>query len=179
VDIDIRNICSGFSYCVSILDTLYVWHGCGSPSAERKVAMEYGQTLTSTPDDIVVLVENENDDDQMFWMVLGDEAEYAKADYWRWRSSIGGVTPRIWSVEAGRKGAVRNFLHRYLVRDVLNMAPQLSAVQSFYKEGSPHNSVYILDCVFEFFVLVPSGARGKRRDINLALSVAKARPVHT
>lgn len=29
-----------------------------------------------------------------------------------------------------------------------------------------------MDCVFEFFVLVPSGARGKRRDINLALSVA-------
>jgi hypothetical protein len=29
-----------------------------------------------------------------------------------------------------------------------------------------------MDCVFELFVLVSSGARGKRRDISLALSVA-------
>ncbi|KAJ6587043.1 hypothetical protein DFH09DRAFT_1142397 [Mycena vulgaris] len=152
VDIDIRNICSGFSYCVSILDTLFVWHGCGSTSDERKAAMEYGQTLTSNPDDIVVLTENGNDDDEMFWMVLGDEAEYAKADYWRWRASI-GLSPRIWSVEAARKEAVL-------------------PVQTFYKEQSPQTCVYILDCVFEFFVLVPSGARGKRRDISLALSIA-------
>ncbi|KAJ7703074.1 hypothetical protein B0H17DRAFT_1041507 [Mycena rosella] len=153
VDIDIKNICSGFSYCVSILDTLFVWHGCGSTPVERKAAMEYGQTLTSSPDDIVVLIENESDgDDEMFWMVLGDEAEYAKADYWQWRSSV-GLSPRIWSVEAARKDAI-------------------SPVQSFYQEESPHTSVYILDCVFEFFVLIPSGARGRRRDLNLALSVA-------
>jgi hypothetical protein len=105
VDIDIKNICSGFSYCVSILDTLYVWHGCGSTSAERAAAMDYGRTLTSNPDDIVVLIENESDDDEMFWMVLGDESEYAKADYWKWRPSI-GFTPRIWSVDAGRKDTV-------------------------------------------------------------------------
>ncbi|KAJ7497417.1 hypothetical protein FB451DRAFT_1120918 [Mycena latifolia] len=152
VDIDIKNICSGFSYCVSILDTLFVWHGCGSTSVERKAAIEYGQTLTSSPDNIVVLIENENDDDEMFWMVLGDEAEYAKADYWKWRPSL-ALTPRIWNVEAARKDAI-------------------SPVQSFHKEQSPHSSIYIMDCVFEFFVLVPSGARGKRRDINLALSVA-------
>ncbi|KAJ7924935.1 hypothetical protein B0H13DRAFT_1601102 [Mycena leptocephala] len=152
VDIDIKNICSGFSYCVSILDTLYVWHGCGSTSAERAAAMDYGRTLTSNPDDIVVLIENESDDDEMFWMVLGDESEYAKADYWKWRPSI-GFTPRIWSVDAGRKDT-------------------LSPVQSFHQEQSPHSSIYIMDCVFEFFVLIPSRARGKRRDIRLALSVA-------
>lgn len=152
VDIDIKNVCSGFSYCVSILDTLFVWHGCGSPSTERAAALEYGKTLTSSPEDIVVLIENESDDDEMFWMVLGDEAEYAKAYYWKWRPSIKS-TPRIWGVEAARK-------------DIL------SPVQSFHAEESPHTSVYIMDCVFEFFVLIPSGARGKRRDISLALSMA-------
>ncbi|KAJ7091265.1 hypothetical protein C8R44DRAFT_891662 [Mycena epipterygia] len=152
VDIDIKNICSGFSYCVSILDTLFVWHGCGSTTAERTAAMTYAETLTSSPDGITVLIENENDDDEMFWMVLGEDAEYAKADYWRWRSSI-EYTPRIWSVEAGRKNAI-------------------SPVQSFHKEEARHTSVYLVDCAFEFFILVPSGARGKRRDISLALSIA-------
>lgn len=112
VDIDIKNICSGFSYCVSILDTLFIWHGCGSTPTERKAAIEYAQTLTSNPDSIVVLIENENDDDEMFWMVLGEEAEYAKADYWKWRSST-EFTPRIWSVEAGRQDAVYTFLRRF------------------------------------------------------------------
>ncbi|KAJ6500014.1 hypothetical protein C8R47DRAFT_1110051 [Mycena vitilis] len=152
VDIDIKNICSGFSYCVSILNTLFIWHGCGSTSVQRDAALDYGRSLTSNPEDMVVLVENENDDDEMFWMVLGDEAEYAKADYWKWRSSI-SVSPRIWSVDAGRKNI-------------------LSLVQSFRQEHSPSTSVYIMDCVFEFFVLVPADARGKRRDIRLALSVA-------
>lgn len=119
VDIDVKNICSAFSYCVSILDTLFVWHGCGSPSIERQAAMDYGRTLTSSPDDIVVLIENENDDDEMFWMVLGEEANYAKADYWKWRSSI-GFTPRIWSIEAGRKDPVHIFLRRFHSLPLLN-----------------------------------------------------------
>ncbi|KAJ7783303.1 hypothetical protein B0H16DRAFT_1658611 [Mycena metata] len=153
VDIDIKNICSGFSYCASILSTLFVWHGCGSTPVERQAAIDYGRTLTSNPDEIVVLVENESDDDEMFWMVLGDEADYAKADYWKWRPSIGS-TSRIWSVDSGRKD-------------------KLLPVQSLHQEQSAHTSILIMDCVFEFFVLVPSRARGKRRDIRLALSVCQ------
>ncbi|KAJ6625514.1 hypothetical protein B0H10DRAFT_613833 [Mycena sp. CBHHK59/15] len=158
VDIDIKNLCSGFSYCISILDTLFVWHGCGSTPEERKAASEYGQTLTSNPDNVVVLTEGENDDDEMFWMVLGEEAEYAKADYWKWRPSI-GISPRIWSVDANRKDPI-------------------SPVLSFSKESLPYTSVYIIDCVFELFVLVASGARGKRRNITLALTVATDLATH-
>ncbi|KAF8210398.1 hypothetical protein K438DRAFT_1809615 [Mycena galopus ATCC 62051] len=152
VDIGIKNLCSGFSYCVSILNTVYVWHGRGSPPVERTAAMDYAKTLASNPDEIIVLIENENDDDEMFWMVLGDDAEYAKADYWRWRPSV-GFTPRIWRTDMSQKNAI-------------------SPVQSFRQEQAPHVSIYILDCVFEFFVLIPSGARGKRQDIRLALSAA-------
>ncbi|KAJ7188111.1 hypothetical protein C8R46DRAFT_1023578 [Mycena filopes] len=152
VDIDIKNICSGFSYCASILSTMFVWHGCGSTPAEREAAIDYARTLTSSPDDIVVLIENESGDDEMFWMVLGDEADYAKADYWKWRPTK-GATPRIWSVDAGRKDTIL-------------------PVHSIHQEQSAPSCVFIMDCVFEFFVLVPPAARGKRRDIRLALSVA-------
>ena len=33
-------------------------------------------------------------------------------------------------------------------------------------------SVFVLDCIWELFVLVASGARGKRPDIQLALATA-------
>nr|GAT56816.1 predicted protein [Mycena chlorophos] len=153
VELDTKNVCSGFSYCVSILDMVYVWHGRGSPADEREAALEYGKTLTSNPEAVVVLLEGENDDDdEMFWMALGEEAEYASADYWRWRPQV-GFSPRIWSVDAGRK------------------QPLLPVFQ-FTQTQSPESSVFVMDCVFELFVLVPSAARGKRRDIRLALSVA-------
>jgi hypothetical protein len=172
VDIGIKNLCSGFSYCVSILSTVYVWHGRGSTPVERTAAVEYAKTLTSNPDEISVLIENEGDDDEMFWMVLGDDAEYAKADYWRWRPSV-GFTPRIWSVDSSRKNAVSSFPSSR--RSISYTVCQISPVQSFRQETAPHGSVYILDCVFEFFVLIPSGARGKRRDIRLALAAAMVR----
>ncbi|KAK7005621.1 hypothetical protein R3P38DRAFT_3038596 [Favolaschia claudopus] len=153
VDLEIKNLCSGFSYCVTILNSVYVWHGRGSTPVERKAALDYATSLTSDPDEVTVLLENEDDDDEMFWMVLGDAAEYAKAEYWRWRPSI-ATTPRIWCVDASQKKSI-------------------SPVHSFRQQSAPHRSVYVLDCVFEFFILVPSGARGKRRDIRLAISVAE------
>ncbi len=106
VDIGIKNLCSAFSYCVSILSTVYVWHGRGSPPAERNAALDYAKTLASNPDEVVILIENEGDDEEeMFWMVLGDDAEYAKAEYWKWRPSV-GFAPRTWSVDADRKNPV-------------------------------------------------------------------------
>ncbi|KAJ7072217.1 hypothetical protein C8F01DRAFT_1102975 [Mycena amicta] len=153
VELDVKSICSGFSYCLSILDTIYVWHGLGSPPDEREAGLAYGRTLTSNPDAVVVLIEGEDDEDYgMFWMALGEEAEYASADYWRWRPSVTS-SPRIWSIDSSRK-------HPIL------------PLTSFNQVSLPSSSVFVMDCVFELFVLVPALARGKRYDIRLALSVA-------
>jgi hypothetical protein len=35
------------------------------------------------------------------------------------------------------------------------------------------DSVHIIDCIWEYFVLVGEKARGRRRDIRLAISVAQ------
>lgn len=45
-------------------------------------------------------------------------------------------------------------------------------VRSFLEENHLPTAVFILDCVWELFVLVGREARGKRRDIRLAVSVA-------
>ncbi|TFK54070.1 hypothetical protein OE88DRAFT_1675469 [Heliocybe sulcata] len=150
-DLSIRNLCSGFSYCLSILGTFYVWHGCGSLSQERQAAVDYARSLSGDPESVIELVEGESDDDEMFWMVLGDR-DYAKADHWRWRASSAKTDPRIWRV------------------DVSDGQEPIHLVPSFTAEEAVSSCVYIIDCIWEFFVLVGSEARGKREDIKLALS---------
>ncbi|KAH9910540.1 uncharacterized protein B0H18DRAFT_1129871 [Fomitopsis serialis] len=153
VDIGIRNLCSAFSYCLSLLGSLYVWHGCGSADAERAAACEYARALASSAS-VIELVEGESDaDDEMFWLILGD-GEYAKADYWKWKASSPSVHPRIWSVDATKED------------DAIQPVPAFADHPEF------HHLVHLVDCVWEFFVVVGSEARGKRRDIKLALAVA-------
>jgi hypothetical protein len=105
---NVQNLCSGFSYCLSILDTLYVWHGRGSKETERAEALEYAQGLASNGGNVIELSEGENDDDEMFWMILGDE-EYAKADHWRWRRTSPSAVSRMWRVDASSSQKVIRF----------------------------------------------------------------------
>jgi hypothetical protein len=92
------NLCSAFSYCLTILDTIYVWHGRGSTPPERAAALTYARSLGFADNtSINELFEGESDDDEMFWMIMGSN-EYAKADYWRWREHAGNPKPRAWRV---------------------------------------------------------------------------------
>ncbi|RDB25209.1 Gelsolin [Hypsizygus marmoreus] len=151
-DLSIRNLCSAFSYCVSILDSVYVWYGRGSISEERRAALEYARSLTTNVPPIE-LSEDDGDDDEMFWMILGDE-EFANADYWQWRRTSTIIDPRIWRINAS------------LGKDCITPTEYIS------NETSLHDSVYIIDCVWELYVLVGCNARGQRKDIGLALWIA-------
>lgn len=151
LDLSIRNLCSGFSYCVSVLGTIYVWHGCGSLAKERQAAMRYAKTLGSN---VVEVSNSEGDDDDMFWMILGED-DYAQADYWKWRSSAAHIEPRIWHVNA---------THR---------SDAVARIFSFTQQ-SPTISVFVVDCVWELFVLVGQSARTQRQNIRLAISVAQS-----
>jgi hypothetical protein len=102
---NIRSLCSAFSYCLSILDSVYVWHGCGSRKREREAALIYAQNLAGDMKSVTELVEGVSDDDEKFWMMLG-EPEYANADYWKWRVDVSSPDPRIWRVDADTKEVV-------------------------------------------------------------------------
>jgi hypothetical protein len=84
---------------LTLLGTSYVWHGKGSLPKERLAAFEYAQSLTAEGSNPVELIEKESDDNEFFWMMLGD-AGYASADYWRWRPKMATTLPRIWRVDA-------------------------------------------------------------------------------
>lgn len=122
----VTNLCSAFSYCLTILDTLYVWYGCGSTPAERKAALLYGQALGNGAS-VVELTEGENDDDEMFWMILGSD-EYAKAHYWRWRATAGQPESRIWRVDAKGKPPVSYTVLRPCASLILSMTGGISAI---------------------------------------------------
>ena len=55
------------------------------------------------------MTEGEDDQDEMFWAMLGDEA-WASADYWQWRKEAANVNPRVWLVEDGASKVYRNLL---------------------------------------------------------------------
>ncbi|KAG1766953.1 hypothetical protein EDD22DRAFT_950281 [Suillus occidentalis] len=157
VDLNIRNLCSGYSYCVSIIDQIYVWYGCGSTTKERNAARDYAQACAVKGTSITELREGDNDgDDEMFWMVLGDSGDYAKADYWKFRNTSTPSDPRCWIVDVTFEG------------DPIRAVTLISA------ETILQQSVYIIDCSMEFFVLVGKNARSKRSDISLAIQTAMA-----
>lgn len=98
----VKNLCSAFSYCLSILGTIYVWYGLGSVTAERKAALAYARSIHAEAD-VVELTQGENDDNEMFWMILGD-SPFAEADYWRWRrTSSLDINPSVWRVDASKR----------------------------------------------------------------------------
>ncbi|KAJ7594408.1 hypothetical protein C8J56DRAFT_926702 [Mycena floridula] len=153
VDLSIKNLCSGYSYCLSLLGTIYVWHGCGSLPAEQRAAQQYARGLGPNIVELWQGVKDEND--EMFWMMLGDE-RFAQADYWKWRPSASEIEPKVWRIDR---------TDPYFVVPVPSFAPM--------------NSVFIVDCVWELFVIVPAGARGQRTDIRLAISTAQRLAEHT
>lgn len=65
-----RNLCSAFCYCLSLLETFYVWYGRGSTPAEKQAALTYAKSLASNSSPVIELDEGQNDDDEMFWMML-------------------------------------------------------------------------------------------------------------
>ncbi|KAJ8468524.1 hypothetical protein ONZ51_g9590 [Trametes cubensis] len=156
LDLGIKHLCSGYSYCISILDTYYVWHGRGSIPAEQQAALKYAQTLASSSEHVVEMGEDESQADEMFWMILG-EGDYAKADYWQWRTSASTtLNPRAWVVDA-KQGT-----------------EAVKPISAFPAQQQFNNAVYLVDCVWELYVLVGSEARGRRLEIRLALSIAGA-----
>jgi len=79
----------------------YVWNGRGARPDERKAAFEYAASLCGDTDDVNVLNEGENDEDEMFWAILGDgDRDYAKASYWGWRASVNVGDPQLWKISA-------------------------------------------------------------------------------
>jgi len=176
---NVKNLCSAFSYCISILQTFYVWYGRGSILQERQAALEYARKLAANEASVIELTEGENDSDEMFWMILGND-EYAKADYWQWRRCAAEVDPRVWRIAVDQgDAAVGRLLFLFPIQstDALQRPPKVHPVTSLAREITFQTSVYIVDCVWELFVLVGKDARGKRLDIQLAVSVATVRPL--
>jgi len=137
---------------VTILDSVYVWYGCGSTSRERNAALQYAETMTKESVSPIELYEGENDNDEMFWLILGDDG-FAKADYWRWRMNLANTEPSIWRVDLASGG------------------PFIRTVELISMEQDHQDSVYLINCIWEFFVLVCEHARGNRQAIRLALDI--------
>jgi hypothetical protein len=104
----VSNLCSAYSYCLSLLGAIYVWHGRGATEDERKVALTYGQSLTRASSGVVEFEEGK--EDEMFWMVLGDSG-YANADHWKFKGQLDSLGARLHVVDCSKvKSPVSPFI---------------------------------------------------------------------
>jgi hypothetical protein len=107
-----KNLCSGFSYCLSILQAFYVWNGRGARPEEKRAALDYATSLCGDLDSVDVLDEDDNDDDEMFWAVLGDgDRDYARASHWAWRAGASLCDPQLWKISASSSQQV-DYIYR-------------------------------------------------------------------
>ena len=97
----VQNLCSGFSYCLTILQIFYVWNGRGARPEEKKAAFDYAAGLSGDVENIIVLEEGKDDEDDMFWAVLGDgDRGYANAFHWTLRADTNTNDPHLWRISA-------------------------------------------------------------------------------
>lgn len=96
------NLCSAYSYCITALDAVYVWHGRGTTQTERESAATNARTIAGPEKDIEEFEEGK--EDPMFFMLLGEDP-WANADYWKYRSQLAktAVRPRMFIVDARDK----------------------------------------------------------------------------
>jgi hypothetical protein len=93
----IRNLCSAYSYVISVMGVIYVWHGRGSRPNETSHATSYASLLSNDSTNIIELKEGQ--EDPMFWACLGDDA-WASADYWNERNQHEGrASSSTWKVD--------------------------------------------------------------------------------
>ncbi|KAF8322294.1 hypothetical protein DL93DRAFT_2205857 [Clavulina sp. PMI_390] len=158
LDLNIQNLSSAYSYVLSVPGSIYVWHGRGSRPNERSHASSYASTLSQ--DSLPVADFEEGDEDSMFWAYLGDEP-WANADYWSERSQHEGRPSSVaWKVDG-------------------SAAPAKSCQRIDLPDtGRSPNGVYVVDGIFEVFVIVGVDARGDRSSIRLALDIAKGISAH-
>ncbi|KAG8745209.1 hypothetical protein FRC10_008521 [Ceratobasidium sp. 414] len=154
VDFHVANLCSAYSYCITALDAVYVWHGRGSTPSERDLAGRYAKSIAGPEGEADEF--DEGKEDPMFFMLLGEDP-WANADYWKYRAPLGraAVRPRMFCIDA---------------RDKKQPASVSCHVPSPSKLIP--DSVVVLDGVLELFVLVGPEARARRTDILLGVHVA-------
>lgn len=104
-------------------------------------------------------------------MIFGDE-DYAHAHYWKYRSTSTDQ-PRAWRIDAqSGKNAVRVplFPTIYMTEGLHEQAYPLA---KFTEETFDQSGVFLLDCVWELYVIVGMEARSSRQDIRLAIDIGK------
>jgi len=151
VDFLITYLCSGFSYVITVLGTIYVWHGRGSLPSEQAAAMSYAQSLLTT--ELILNELREGDEDEMFWMILGDD--FRSANYWKFRTEEQGCDPQVYEIVQDD------------IENPVQHRPRFSG------QNMKSDTILVVDCQFELFLLIGPEARGFRKEIGLGLSFAE------
>jgi hypothetical protein len=153
-----------------MIGSVYVFHGRGSSEAERTQSRKYADSLVLPG--VTPVVFEEDQEDEMFAMMLGEES-HAMADFWKYRNLVDDCVADLYRIDGSAKPIVRLSLRSYSWSNTRCLTEQIQQLGEVAAECIDPSAVFVLDGTFELFVLVGSDARGSRRDIRTALSLAE------
>ncbi|PWN19721.1 hypothetical protein BCV69DRAFT_283827 [Microstroma glucosiphilum] len=152
VDLSTSNLCSAYSYLLSIVGNLFVWYGKGSTALEREIVSAHAREIFGPSSRISE--QEEGAEDKSFWNFLSKSEGYAQAWHFRHRNVLPELSaaPRLFHVS---DNDVREHEGAFTAIDVA------------------HEGIAVLVLPAEVYLLVGKDARSRRREIALGLSCAE------
>jgi hypothetical protein len=152
VDLSTRNLCSAYSYLLSIVGNVFVWHGKGSTALERETVSSHAREVFGSS--VRVSEQDEGAEDKSFWTFLDKSGGYASAWHLRYRNVLPDLSaaPRLFHVSGS---AVREHEGAFTASDV------------------SQDDIAVLVLPAEVYLLVGQDARSRRREIAMGLSCAE------
>ncbi|KAL8009560.1 putative villin headpiece, villin/Gelsolin, ADF-H/Gelsolin-like domain superfamily [Plasmopara halstedii] len=145
VDEKTSSLTSGDCFILVTPKTVYGWHGCGSTSVEREIALKISSIFKKERD---IEVFQEGDEFDEFWNFLGGKGEYAKI-----KSSFEAPhEPRLFQCS--------NTYGYFDAREILNFA----------QDDLNPDDVFLLDTYTTIYVWIGAGANEPERREAMSLA---------
>jgi hypothetical protein len=176
VDIDAKNLCSGFPYLISArFGKLYLWKGKGSGADEvgcaRLIGMDLG--LTGEIEEV-----SEGEEPPSFWeAALGTNSRSARprwSDHWTLRGTPDQYLCRLFRIELDNPKPVASFWSRR------GLSPAKATKTGLVQEITPFcqrdldaSHIFVLDAYFQIYVFAGAQASSKSPEFVTALFFAQ------
>ncbi|KAI9096896.1 hypothetical protein DFS34DRAFT_621848 [Phlyctochytrium arcticum] len=153
------SLSTGNSFVLNLKDRVFVWHGLGSFSFERKMAESVAERITDFSRPIVIF--DEGQEPKGFWQKLGGIEKKSHNHQVDYASSPGLAKKRAF------EGRFRYRLWR--ISYIVHGNPTAEEIDPFTQYDLDTSGVYILDAFFKIYVWKGADAKNKYKEIKLAL----------
>lgn len=153
-------MCSAHSVIVLLQGDVFIWHGVGSTSSTRQIALQYarqfksgskGQQTTTT-----IRQYEEGEEDEFFWTCFEESAPYSNAWHHRFAPSLADneLQARLFSLQG--QGSSKRLVNQI----------------EFSLVDIRRDGLHILQLPLEIYVIIGPDARSRRKEMYTCIEAA-------